>query len=1317
MTISYRSQTFQETLEELEDKISKNEITSKSQAARYLEDRGIDADDFRLANEEFIDAQRSGEEDFRAMGTGVGGFATRVVGRAAGEIGELVGDVVSLVTPDTIEAKIGEQIPDSWKKAASETFDPYHGTGTQAGIENFTGTMLSYVPVSFKVAGLLGAGVRQVGKSGAGRAINNRILKKYGEEGVKKAQAAKTGATNITAFAATTTAMERPEENVATTLVKSFPELEPYLGKLQVNPNDPVALQYLQSFLINLGLDTILTPVGLAAGIGLKSGAKAAGKTLGAAGSGIRIGLEKGTQQLERIIPYDIRPSDMFKEGNFSSRLGVDEETSQSLLKRQGVPEATIIDSNFKNNQLQNAVKEEYQLDISDNAIRLKINEAIEDINSEAFKSLKPKTKEAVLEMRDTLTGMTKAFSPNFKQDQSIINKIDSLSKKLAAKKKQKAKLNKDTTLSEKEKFKKIGGLDKEISKIRNNITKAEKELSNDFKTIIDEKGDTYVTKSYDYFDDPRFKRNKQNNYAKYRNGKSSDDDDLFIEAKKQLINQYKYTNAEAETYLDKLMNFDKDKGTVRKYNNSSKYQREIAADGDLVIEDLLTRPADTGLTRAKTGEARRNVPTSVQALLGVVDDPGKKFIKSASRLAQIHAETKFLNEIAENLVDKGLAKISPDAIDDGAYLSLNKIAQERLAPIVGEKVAKNNLVTPLENLVFKDKRTRDLYEQALLQGYETVRPDSLPMRFFMNAKGISQKAKTIYSPVTHGRNIMGNLFIMAANGMVPSPGKGWQATKAISQSLKGYNNRELTDLMMELTEKGVISSAVDLGVLRKNLSQFNVKGILGFAKKTNLDKLDNKLTQIYQAEDDFFKIIHYLKSLDTIKKSKTFGKKSLEEQKDAAAQRTRDLMPNYNLTPRFVKDLRGGLLGDFMSFPAEMMRVSKNLAKYSLDDIASGDKALVEAGVKRLGGMTAIGLGGDMLVDYSRNVFGITGDQHEGLMTTSNPWTMNTNSVYLSPIDKDANGHMGVDVMRLGYIDPFEYVKRMARTAHIALASGQEMSNEELNDVMLNGVIQTLSPFLAPTMILGAANEAYQNAQRADFETADLSDAAKIVTPLLEVFEPGFSTTIRKAGLNLPGTDISLIQGQYGQAVEAAKEKGRAMPVKKVSGATWSEGEVDLPAAVGLKRERIDITNDIKYNMRDAVRKTNRAGANLKSELNRNYNFTAEDKPKLYKMFVKEQEKRLNGMEELEYLTNAYRKILGDSYNDEFYRALSEGGYTDNDMQLINAASNNYFVPYIFKETENINQRTQPDLPYQDFYALIEQLYGRKITKREQKK
>ena len=67
----------------------------------------------------------------------------------------------------------------------------------------------------------------------------------------------------------------------------------------------------------------------------------------------------------------------------------------------------------LKIQQLENAVKEEYQLDVSDNAIRLKINEALEDTNSEAFKSLKPKTQEAVLEMRDTLTGITKSFSPN----------------------------------------------------------------------------------------------------------------------------------------------------------------------------------------------------------------------------------------------------------------------------------------------------------------------------------------------------------------------------------------------------------------------------------------------------------------------------------------------------------------------------------------------------------------------------------------------------------------------------------------------------------------------------------------------------------------------------------------------------------------------------------------------------------------------------------------------------------------------------------------------------------------------------------------
>ena len=56
-------------------------------------------------------------------------------------------------------------------------------------------------------------------------------------------------------------------------------------------------------------------------------------------------------------------------------------------------------------------------------------------------------------------------------------------------------------------------------------------------KLLLMRKGDVYVTRSLTIILMTQvFKRNcKQNNYVKYRNGKKSDDDDLFIEAKKQL--------------------------------------------------------------------------------------------------------------------------------------------------------------------------------------------------------------------------------------------------------------------------------------------------------------------------------------------------------------------------------------------------------------------------------------------------------------------------------------------------------------------------------------------------------------------------------------------------------------------------------------------------------------------------------------------------------------------------------------------------------------------------------------------------------------
>ncbi len=49
--------------------------------------------------------------------------------------------------------------------------------------------------------------------------------------------------------------------------------------------------------------------------------------------------------------------------------------------------------------------------------------------------------------------------------------------------------------------------------------------------------------------------------------------------------------------------------------------------------------------------------------------------------------------------------------------------------------------------------------------------------------------------------------------------------------------------------------------------------------------------------------------------------------------------MPNYNMVPKALKALRAAPVGNFMAFPAEMVRNSKNILKYAWKD-ASGATA-----------------------------------------------------------------------------------------------------------------------------------------------------------------------------------------------------------------------------------------------------------------------------------------------------------------------------------------------------------------------------------------
>ena len=107
--------------------------------------------------------------------------------------------------------------------------------------------------------------------------------------------------------------------------------------------------------------------------------------------------------------------------------------------------------------------------------------------------------------------------------------------------------------------------------------------------------------------------------------------------------------------------------------------------------------------------------------------------------------------------------------------------------------------------------------------------------------------------------------------------------------------------------------------------------------------------------------------------------------------------------------------VGNFVAFPAEILRTSKNLAKYAWKDISGTTakelgitdpkiiKEIKNMGLKRLAGMSAVAVSGDALSDFSKMLFNISDDQEE-VMNNSPAianWERGMNKIFTGEIKR----------------------------------------------------------------------------------------------------------------------------------------------------------------------------------------------------------------------------------------------------------------------------------------------------------------------------
>jgi len=438
-----------------------------------------------------------------------------------------------------------------------------------------------------------------------------------------------------------------------------------------------------------------------------------------------------------------------------------------------------------------------------------------------------------------------------------------------------------------------------------------------------------------------------------------------------------------------------------------------------------------------------------------------------------------FGDDFREINMDPGL-KLAAGGVDlkrlksiDGAT---DQIAQGITNPLNG-KYAINGIADALETT------SKDLGAKGMVgKMYEN---------FILYPKATSQIAKTILSPITHVRNFLSASAFATANGVIPNAAAIKQAYSALQTGLKG--TRQQNELYQKLLRLGVVNSQVQVGDLTKLLEDVKfgetMNSYNGLDKLLKPFKKGFKTSQdLYTAEDDFWKIASW--ATESKRLEDAFAKKGLVRGnffKNAAGENvklTQDYfekeaanivknnIPNYSYVSDFVKGLRKMPVGNFVSFPAEIMRTSTNIVKRALDEISytatltdgTTINPLANIGYTRLAGMAATTLAVPYAaVEGAKALYNVTEDEMDAMRRYVADWSKNST---LIPLRDEETGKL--KYVDFSHMNAYDTITRPLQTVLNRVGQG-ETDNDGMVDDFILGLIDSTKelgmPFISESI------------------------------------------------------------------------------------------------------------------------------------------------------------------------------------------------------------------------------------------------------------
>ena len=377
----------------------------------------------------------------------------------------------------------------------------------------------------------------------------------------------------------------------------------------------------------------------------------------------------------------------------------------------------------------------------------------------------------------------------------------------------------------------------------------------------------------------------------------------------------------------------------------------------------------------------RGDIPLAVRQLMGEIEQPSENIVLTVSKLARLTENNRFFNEL--NDLGRNKYIFDESTSTRGATVEITGT----------NSILDGKYTTPETLSAIKNKESHISWF------------DSGLFRYGGQLKGFSQKMKTVYSHMTHLRNFGGGLQFGLANGINPFYGAN-QTRKLLWNEIRSGGDAALDSMYERYLRLGVINTNVRVNEFRALLEtgfQSDADNFMSnLAKRFGgtvlpdkayvkgakiVEGIDDGLTDIYMATDDFFKINSFEKELAILKKAKP--DEALEVLEEEAANIVKNTMPNYDRVPKAIKQFRYLPFGNFVSFPAEILRTSGHIIAQSAKEISSGNAELVKRGTARLAGFSASMAGWSALSNETYRWAGFDEEEQKAIQKLSEtPWS-----------------------------------------------------------------------------------------------------------------------------------------------------------------------------------------------------------------------------------------------------------------------------------------------------------------------------------------